>query len=313
MGVAVLLKRVDLDVRVDPLTGVSERDPHGGMSVADRTALEAALRCAAREGAPLLAVTAGPADAEPVLREALAAGAARAVRVALPADADSRTVAEALAPVVRGCGWVWAGDASADRGSGSVPAFVAGLLGAAQALGLVAVELDPEVRAQLDERASRGVTASRGEQTGSGSSMATRILPAQDEPAAAPRPLRVERRLDGGRRELISAVAPVVLSVEGGVLSLRRASLPATLAAQRATIEVVEGPRADAPPASVARPYRPRARVLPGPDPRLSARERLLALSGALREHDPPRIVTAPPAEAADELLAFLRDRGHLA
>ena len=51
-------------------------------------------------------------------------------------------MAAALAAAPRpGAGLVLCGDLSADRGSGSVPAFLAAHLGAAQALGLVAVEL----------------------------------------------------------------------------------------------------------------------------------------------------------------------------
>ena len=92
------------------------------------------------------------------------------------------------------------GDVSADRGSGSVPAFVAAELGVAQALGLV-------------ERRPATATAAR----------------------------RVTRRLDGGRREVLAVTAPAVLSVEGAVARLRRASLPAELAARTAPIEVVPG------------------------------------------------------------------------
>ena len=73
------------------------------------------------------------------LREALAVGAARAVRIDAPGDVRRATpVAAALATVVAGATWVVCGDVSADRGSGSVPAFLAAELGVAQALGLVA-------------------------------------------------------------------------------------------------------------------------------------------------------------------------------
>jgi electron transfer flavoprotein beta subunit len=52
--------------------------------------------------------------------------------------------------------------------------------------------------------------------------------------------------------------------------------------------------------------------VLPAPvgdDPRT----RVLALTGALVEREPPRVVTpASAAEAADELLGFLRQHGYL-
>ena len=61
------------------------------------------------------------------------------MRVDTPADVESAAVARALAGVLAGASWVVCGDASADRGSGAVPAFLAAELGASQALGLVAV------------------------------------------------------------------------------------------------------------------------------------------------------------------------------
>ena len=74
-----------------------------------------------------LAVTAGPPAAEDVLREAIAAGAARAVRVDLPATSPSNVVASALAGVLADLDATsaWCGDHSLDRGSGSVPAYLA--------------------------------------------------------------------------------------------------------------------------------------------------------------------------------------------
>jgi electron transfer flavoprotein beta subunit len=60
------------------------------------------------------------------------------------------------------------------------------------------------------------------------------------------------------------------------------------------------------------RPFRPRTRVVPGPDsddPRL----RLLALTGALVAHDPPTVVgPIDAAGAADALLTFLIRHGYL-
>ena len=59
-----------------------------------------------------------------------------------------------------------------------------------------------------------------------------------------------------------------------------------------------------------ARPYRPRATKLPVP-PKCGPRLRLIRLTGAHKECEPPRIVvTEDPAEAADELLGYLRYTG---
>lgn len=270
--VVACLKHVALRVRVDPLTGDVSAEPHAtGMSDADRAALEWALRLGEHWGSDVVAVTAGPAAAAGVLRTALAAGASRAVRADLPADAASDSVAAALAAGVPD-GEVWlCGDHSLDRGSGSVPAFLAAQVDAAQALGLVYLE-----------PAGDGV-------------------------------LTAERRLDGARRERLRVPAPAVLSVESATARLRRAPLPALVDTRTADIAVTPAPSGvRREPAGHVGPFRPRARSLPGPDPALPARERLLVLTGALSERTPPRLVTAGPEQAADELLRFLRDTGYL-
>jgi electron transfer flavoprotein beta subunit len=124
--------------------------------------------------------------------------------------------------------------------------------------------------------------------------------------------LIAERRLDYGRRERMRVPLPAVCSVEGAGVRLRRASLPASLAAAGATIPLAEVPVAASRVRVVrARPARPRPRHLPSPTG--SPRERLLALTGALLSHEPP-VVVGPvgAAEAADELLDFLVRHGYL-
>ena len=143
MTVAVCLKWVDRRPEVDPLTGAVAEDPRtSGPSDADLAALEIGLRLADARGESVLVVTAGPAAAEAMLRDALAVGAAGAVRVDLVADAPSDVVASGLARACGDASVVVCGDYSIDRGSGSVPAYLAGALGAAQALGLVEVATD---------------------------------------------------------------------------------------------------------------------------------------------------------------------------
>jgi electron transfer flavoprotein beta subunit len=271
--IAVCLKWVQRRPQVDPLTGETAAGARrAGASDADLAALEHALRLAEAWGDEVVALSAGPATVEPMLRDALAAGAARAVRVAVPDGAPSEQVAAGLAAALDGATTVLCGDWSLDRGSGAVPALLAAHLGAAQALGLVALEPD------------------------------------------GPAHVLASRRLDGGRRERLRIPAPRVLSVEGG-LALRRAGLDALLAAKAATIEV----RAAAPHHGAAlagpvdvRPYRPRARELPAPSRELSARERVLALTGALVERTPPELVHLDPAAAAERLLAQLATWGYL-
>jgi electron transfer flavoprotein beta subunit len=272
--VAVALKRADLRPEVNPLAGTVRHDERGpGLSPADAAALEWALRLGEAWGLPVTAMTAGPPEAAGVLRDAAAFGVGRLVRVPAATDAPSETVAQALAPPLGGAVVVCCGDYSTDRGSGSVPAFLAGQLEAAQALGLTG--LAPE---------------------GAG------VLVGQ-------------RRLDGGRRERLRVSAPAVISVEPGAARLRRAPLSGVVAASRAAIETAD---ADAVTGRRVRvrvlrtaPYRPRPRTLPPPSGG-SPRDRLLALTGALSERTPPRVVRATPEEAADELIRYLKNQGYL-
>jgi electron transfer flavoprotein beta subunit len=291
------LKWVDLRPEIDPLTGAVADDPRFfGLSSADRAALEWALRLGEAWSAPVLALSAGPPAAEGGLREALACGAARALRLPLPDEAPSAMVAAALAAGVQeagGASVVCCGDRSGDRGSGSVPAYLAAYLGAVQALGLVTVDVDAVA------------TPSDG--------------------------LVVERRLDRGRRERLRLQVPAVVSLEGASARLRRAGLPGVLAARRRAIEVADGgaggrPGAEDPPtllrsggslAGVVRvehrgPFRPRPRAQPAPNPAASPRDRILDLIGATTDRTPPRTVQASPEEAAHIIVDQLRSWGYV-
>jgi electron transfer flavoprotein beta subunit len=272
--IAACLKWVDRRPEVDPLDAAATHDRRtSGPSDADQAALEWALRLGEAWSLDVVAVTAGPTEVEPMLRAALAAGATSTTRIDLPFQAASEEVAAALvAAVPTAVDVVVCGAWSPDRGSGSVPAYLAAGRNSRQALGLVGLAVD-------DTRA---------------------------------RTVLAERRLDGGRRERLRVTAPAVLSVEGG-LRLRRASLSAVLRAREAPIEVVPMTRT-----FVSRrdhvataPFRPRARVLPGPDAALDPRQRILALTGALADRDPPRLVRLDPGAAADELLEQLRAWGY--
>lgn len=270
-------KWVDRRPTVDRLTGEVTTSPRtSGASDADDAALAWAVELAGAWGTQVVAVTAGSAGADDVLRPALAAGATRAVRVDVPDDAPSAAVAAALVPVIASAApcAVVCGDLSLDRGSGSVPALLADGLGVAQALGLVAIRYRP----------------------------------------GAPAPIEVWRRLDGGRRERLAVTPPCVLSVEGGTARLARAALPALRAAEAAAIEVRRATPADPrllPPPPVDRgPLRPRTQVVEPPDASLDARGRILALTGAGAEHRRGQTVTLDAPEAAERMLEALSSWG---
>jgi len=276
------------ETEVDPLTGALRANLRDrGPSVPELAALEHALRLAERWDAQVVAASVAPAEADEMLRDALAVGAAQALRVE-PARwmARPRPVglvggeqesAVALAAALRQHygvpDLVLCGDLAADRATGSFPAFLAASLGAAQALGCVRLE-------PVDGRV-----------------------------------LRAHRRLDGGRREVLLVRPPAVVSVEAAGVRLRRAGLPATLARKDAAITVASTPAAAAARRIRiigAHPYRPRPRELPVPTG--TALRRTLELTGALAQRTPPTVVgPLPPDQAASELLAYLRRYGYLA
>lgn len=276
------------ETEVDPLTGMVSADRRDrGAGQSELAALEYALRLAQGWDARVVAATVAPAEADAMLRDALAAGAAEALRVE-PADGAARpqpadlvggeqdsaaALAAALHQRYGVPDLVLCGDRSADRGTGSFPAFLAAALSAAQVLGVV--QMEPE---------DGGV-------------------------------LRVHRRLDGGRREVLLVRRPAVVSVEAAGVRLRRAGLPATLASGHAAIPVARVSAATAAQrirVLGAHPYRPRPRELAGPSG--TALRRTLELTGALTERTPPTVLgPLSPGQAADELLGYLRRHGYLA
>ncbi|MDH3678453.1 MAG: mycofactocin-associated electron transfer flavoprotein beta subunit [Acidimicrobiia bacterium] len=274
--VLVCLKWVDLRPEIDPLTGAISSDVRfSGAGPADLSALEWGLRIATASGGTVTAATSGPPAAEGMLRDALAAGATRAVLVEGRGDESSNEVAGRLAPLAAEIDIVCCGVHSLDRGSGSVPAFLANQLGLPQALGLV---------------------TARATDT------------ADDGPE-----LIVERRLDQGRRERLAVTGRCVLSFESGP-ELRRAALAATLASSTASVErliAAVGPSAAEPTVVERGPYRPRPKVEPAPAG--STRSRVAALIGTDSSTGSAQVHELAPADAAQLVADQLVNWGYLA
>ncbi|MEI2697079.1 MAG: mycofactocin-associated electron transfer flavoprotein beta subunit [Microthrixaceae bacterium] len=290
--IAVCVKWVDMRPDIDALHGTVEPAVLGaGFSDADQAAVEVALRLGAARGGQVLAVCMGPVAADEGLRELSATGVDRVVRIDGDGSEASAAVAEQLAATITaelaaglaatstdaagGSGGdllVLCGDVSVDRGSGSVPAFLAHELEAAQALGLIQVETD--------------VASPAGE-------------------------IEVLRRLDGGRRERLSVCTPAVLSVEGGVVELRRASLAAVLRTADAEVPTMPGAHRRVADHPRLRPWRPRARVV-APPAGATALDRIVSLTGALVERTPPIARELDPEDAADAILEQLRAWGYV-
>jgi len=153
MKLAVCMKWVAARPDVDPLTGeVAEDRRWFAASRADQTALETALSITD----DVTVVCAGPPECEEMLRDSLAAGARRLVRVAIDPASDSIEIARAVAPAVSDRDLIVCGDWSLDRGTGSFPAFLAHELGAAQALGCTDVALTESGDLEATRRLDRG-------------------------------------------------------------------------------------------------------------------------------------------------------------
>lgn len=272
MRIAVCWKWVSLDRDQD----VDQR--WSGVSAADEAALEIALQVAdggpdGRQAHDVRVVCLGPAGADAQLRSAIAAGADGVHRIDASTELDGRTVAEALAVQLAGVDLVLCGDYSIDRGTGSVPAYLAAELGAAQALGLI------------------------------------EIATAGDHVDEARPSYRVVRRLDAGRREVLEVTTPAVLSVEGSIATLRRSSLAAELRARDAAVDVIRGPHGRLPETEI-HPYRPRPRTLPAPAGDLMSRVRSILDVGG--DDAQSETVALEPAAAARRIVDQLTEWGYL-
>jgi electron transfer flavoprotein beta subunit len=274
--VVVLLHPVDLRTAVDPLTGAVASDPRlAALPASEEAALEHALTLGSAWGARVLALSAGGPEAEGALREARARGA------------EVRRVAHA-------------------------GAYLDDLVRDEQALARLLV-------AAMGERPDLVLCGDRSADRGTGAlpAFVAHELGVVQAPGLVSLTLEDgallgERRLDQGRRERIRIPLPAVCSVEAAGVRLRRASLPASLAATEDPVPVVQA-AAPAPRVRVvqARAARPRPRQVPAPTG--TARERLLALTGALLSHEPPTVVGPVDApEAVDALLDFLVRHGYL-
>ncbi|ONH30311.1 mycofactocin-associated electron transfer flavoprotein beta subunit [Pseudofrankia asymbiotica] len=314
--IAVCLRVADLRPEVDPLTGAVTRSAHGaGLSAADEAALERALTIAQAWSGRVLAVAAGPPIADGPLRAAAALGA-QVLRVAWPPAGESHGSASASPAGLAGH-TSHGGAQGRDEPFGPADAYLADLAGDTRALAEALVEAirtvgEPTLVLCGDHSPDRGTGALPAQLAHAlGAAQALGLVgltPADDGWLLA------ERRLDGGRRERLRVPTPAVCSAEAAGLRLRRAALPALLASDSAPVPVVEPARAADGAVRVAdvRAYRPRARVVP-PPAGTAARDRLLALTGALAAHEPPTIIgPTDAAHAADALIAYLVRTGYL-
>jgi electron transfer flavoprotein beta subunit len=213
MKIAVCIKQVvtrEWQLRVNEgKTWIRDQDASFELNEPDAYALEEALRLKEKHGGEVVVVSAGPARAAQVLREALARGADRAIHVESDAlaAADAFVVADALANAVRDeqFNLVLTGLQSDDQGFGQVGVVLA------EKLGMPHATIIMEVQASDTE-------------------------------------LRVKRELEGGWFQWMTLPLPALLTIQSGINQLRYATLKGIMAAKKKEIRKV-APAAGATPA----------------------------------------------------------------
>ncbi|MDP2307645.1 MAG: electron transfer flavoprotein subunit beta/FixA family protein [Pseudomonadota bacterium] len=204
MKIGVCLKQVpatDTRIRVNPTaTGILTDDVKWEISPYDEYALEEAIRLKqAGKGTEVVIFTLGEAAADARIRDALARGADRAVRLDDPAFAGSDALGKAriLAAAIEqeGIGLVLAGRQSVDTDTGAVPAMLAELLSWRQASWVDKLVIEGEA-------------------------------------------FTAHRAASGGTREVVTGRLPAVITCDKGLNEPRYATLPGIMAAKKKAIVV---------------------------------------------------------------------------
>ena len=255
------------------------------LNSADQGALEQALRVKDRlPGAQVTAVTLGPPECEPFLRDCLAAGADEALLLCDPDFDGGDTLATARvlsrAALRLSADLVLCGREATDGATGQTPLQLGELMGVATVSGVLHLELVGGLSEVL-----------------------------------------VHRKLERGYRAALRCVLPAVLALEPGMSPLRYPRLQDRFRAQRASIhhwgredlglsrEDV-GERGSCMRVLEIGAAKPDTRGLLVPEAGLSGMERWQAvISGGLAGRE-SSLVEGSPAVQAERLLAFLSDRG---
>src|SRR5579883_3621989 len=189
MKILVCIKQVpqkDVPLKLNEAGTWIREDVSYEVNEPDAYALEEALRQKEKHGGEVVVVTAGPARAQQVLREALAKGADRAIHLEDDkfAHLDSVNTARAIAAAIAGESFdlIVTGLQSDDFGAAQTGVLLAEILGLPHATIIIGIE-----------------------KTDSG--------------------LRLKRELEAGHYQWIEMPSPAVLTIQSGINKLRYASL----------------------------------------------------------------------------------------
>lgn len=257
----------------------AEPEPIRIVNPPDRAALDLAMGLRADGRGEVVAVTAGPESSREALLYALARGADRAVHI-LDMGGALRWPAALAAALGDFLGrmeadLVLCGDRTLEDGSGQVGPFLAEALGWPQVTSVIDVAWN----------------ADSGQ-------------------------MRVERRLARGQRQVVEASLPALLVVDAGAREPPYVSLWSRHRARERPIETYPipptVPREERVRLLRIGPPRPRAKRIPIPDKTLSAADRMRQLMAGGTKRVEGKLVEGPPDQAAERIVAFLRERGFI-
>ncbi len=273
-------------VYIDPITGQVDVERFVQvLNPADACAIEAAVRLKEHIGGTVTVLTIGPRDAEGALRAGLALDADTALRLWNDNAAawGPFTVAAALASFVRHLeiepDLILCGDASSDWSSSSVGPALAQHLALSQVTGVSQLTVVHE---------------------------------------SVPVRLHVTRKLERGYREILEVETPLLMTVTADLNEPRYPSLPAHLAALKATIPVVD-PNTfmifgdeDSDETTLLEMHmpRPRPRYVTTPNSKDSAYRRIGDIVSGGATSRKARLIEGTPEELAATLVDFLKARG---
>src|SRR5258708_38395698 len=291
MFICVCVKQTpdSASVYIDPISGKLDVERFVQvLNPADACAAEAAVRLKEQLGASVQVITLGPLDAEGALRAALALGADSVVRLWHPQAVEwgPATVASALAGYLSNGSMlpdlVICGDSASDWSSGIV---------------------GPTLAERLDLPQITGVS---------------QIAATTDGDRVT---FQVTRKLERGYRELLEAQPPLLITVTSDLNEPRYPSLPAHLAALKATIPVIDplplignADEAESDETTLLEIHtpRPRTRRIAAPNSHHSAFERIGEIIAGGAAGRKTTLVEGAPHEPAVSLLDYFTDRGFL-
>lgn len=289
MQICVCVKQTPASssVYIDPISGQVDVERFVQvLNPADACAVEAAVRLKEQVGGFIEVVTVGPVDAEGTLKAALALGTDKATRLwhAQASEWGPFTVSAVLAAYIQQKipqpDLILCGDTASDWSSGIVGPAMAEKLHLPQVTSVSHLDVLPARAADIELT------------------------------------LLVTRKLERGYRERLEAQLPLLITVTSDLNEPRYPSLPAHIAALRATISV-ENPnpiQEEAEEVVLLEMHtpRPRARRIPTPDSHHSAFDRIgeIIMGGAAGRQT--RLVEGTNEELAQVLVNFLREKGFL-